>query len=48
VANFVLKPPRREEQDVIDASIERALAVMPFAINDEMERAMMNLHRNAQ
>jgi peptidyl-tRNA hydrolase, PTH1 family len=46
VANFVLKPPRREEQDVIDASIERALAVMPFAINDEMERAMMNLHRN--
>jgi peptidyl-tRNA hydrolase, PTH1 family len=46
VANFVLKPPRREEQDAIDASIERALAVMPFAINDEMERAMMNLHRN--
>jgi PTH1 family peptidyl-tRNA hydrolase len=46
VANFVLKPPRRDEQDVIDASIERALAVMPFAINDEMERAMMNLHRN--
>jgi len=46
VAHFVLKPPRREEQDVIDASIERALAVMPFAINDEMERAMMNLHRN--
>ena len=46
VANFVLKPPRREEQDASDASIERALAVMPFAINDEMERAMMNLHRN--
>ena len=30
----------------MDASIERALDVMPFAINDEMERAMMNLHRN--
>jgi peptidyl-tRNA hydrolase, PTH1 family len=46
VANFVLKPPRREEQEIIDASIERALAVMPFVIDGEIERAMMNLHRN--
>src|SRR3984957_10425384 len=45
VANFVLKPPRREEQEIIDASIERALAVMPFVIDGEIERAMMNLHR---
>jgi len=45
VANFVLKPPRREEQEVIDASIERALAVMPFVMGGEIERAMMNLHR---
>jgi peptidyl-tRNA hydrolase, PTH1 family len=42
----VLKPPRREEQDVIDQSIERALAVMPFVVAGETERAMMNLHRN--
>jgi peptidyl-tRNA hydrolase, PTH1 family len=41
----VLKPPRREEQEVIDASIERALAVMPFVMGGEIERAMMNLHR---
>jgi PTH1 family peptidyl-tRNA hydrolase len=46
VANFVLKPPRREEQEIIDASIERALAVMPLVIDGEIERAMMNLHRN--
>ena len=46
VANFVLKPPRREEQDVIDASIERALAVMPTFVKGEAERAVMQLHRN--
>ncbi len=47
VANFVLKPPRREEQDVIDQSIERAIAVMPHVIAGETERAMMNLHRTS-
>jgi PTH1 family peptidyl-tRNA hydrolase len=46
VANFVLKPPRREEQDVIDASIERALAIMPTFVKGETERAVMLLHRN--
>lgn len=47
VVNFVLKPPRREEQEPIDRSIERALAVMPFVVSGETERAVMNLHRNA-
>jgi peptidyl-tRNA hydrolase, PTH1 family len=42
-----LKPPRKEEQDVIDASIERSLAVMPHVVSGELERAMMQLHRNA-
>ncbi|OXH82523.1 aminoacyl-tRNA hydrolase, partial [Burkholderia multivorans] len=46
VANFVLKPPRREEQDVIDAAIERALAVMPMVVKGELDRATMQLHRN--
>jgi PTH1 family peptidyl-tRNA hydrolase len=46
VANFVLKPPRREEQDVIDAAIERALAVMPMVVKGELDRATMLLHRN--
>jgi PTH1 family peptidyl-tRNA hydrolase len=30
VVNYVLKPPRREEQADIDAAIERALALMPL------------------
>ncbi|MEX3605543.1 MAG: aminoacyl-tRNA hydrolase [Burkholderia sp.] len=46
VANFVLKPSRREEQEVIDASIERSLAVMPIFVKGETERAVMQLHHN--
>jgi len=45
VVNFVLKPPRREEQELIDTAIERSLAVMPQIVQGESERAMMNLHR---
>ena len=47
VVNFVLKPPRREEQEVIDISLERASAIMPMVIKGEVERAMMQLHRQA-
>ncbi|MGI4857119.1 MAG: aminoacyl-tRNA hydrolase, partial [Janthinobacterium lividum] len=42
---FVLKAPRREEQELIDAAVERSLAVMPQIVQGENERAMMNLHR---
>jgi len=45
--NYVLKPPRKEEQEVIDTAIERALAVMPHVVKGELERAMMQLHRAA-
>ncbi|KAG0165468.1 hypothetical protein DFQ28_000539 [Apophysomyces sp. BC1034] len=45
VVNFVLKPPRKEEQEVIDASIDKSLSMMPWIVNGEMERAMMQLHR---
>lgn len=48
VVNFVLKAPRREEQALIDAAIERSLAVLPQFAKGEMERAMMALHRNAE
>jgi PTH1 family peptidyl-tRNA hydrolase len=34
------------EQDVIDASIERALAVTPMIVKGELDRATMQLHRN--
>ena len=47
VANYVLKPPRREEQDVIDASIERALVQMPLVVKGELDRAVMQLHRSS-
>jgi PTH1 family peptidyl-tRNA hydrolase len=45
VVNFVLKPPRKDEQAVIDASIDKSLSVMPMIVHGEMERAMMQLHR---
>jgi PTH1 family peptidyl-tRNA hydrolase len=47
VANFVLKPPRREEQEAIDIALERATAVMSYVVKGELERAMMLLHRPA-
>ena len=45
VVNFVLKAPRREEQEQIDTAIERSIAVMPQIVQGKSERAMMNLHR---
>lgn len=45
VVNFVLKPPRKEEQQLIDAATHKSLAVMPWIVSGEMERAMMQLHR---
>jgi PTH1 family peptidyl-tRNA hydrolase len=45
VVNFVLKPPRKEEQEKIDTSIERAISILHYAIKGEFERAMMLLHR---
>jgi len=45
VANFVLKPPRKEEQHLIDLALERAMTVMPLVVKGELERAMMQLHK---
>jgi PTH1 family peptidyl-tRNA hydrolase len=45
VVNFVLKPPRKEEQELIDSAIERAMSVMPMVVKGELERAMMQLHK---
>jgi PTH1 family peptidyl-tRNA hydrolase len=45
VANFVLKPPRKEEQHLIDLALERAMTVMPLVVKGELERAMMQLHQ---
>ena len=44
VIDFVLHPPRREEQSAIDAEIDRALALVPDCIAGRMEAAMLKLH----
>ena len=40
VVNYVLKPPRREEQAEIDAAIERALGLMPLIEKDDWNAAI--------
>lgn len=44
VADFVLHPPGREHQSLIDAAIDRSLDVVPQLIEGQFERAMMKLH----
>ncbi len=39
----MLKTAAPQEQDAIDAAMERGLAVMPQIIKGELERAMMQL-----
>ncbi len=40
VVNYVLKPPRREEQAEIDAAMERALALWPLLAKADWNTAM--------
>jgi peptidyl-tRNA hydrolase, PTH1 family len=44
VVNYVLRPPRQEEADLISAAIERSLEVWPLIRDGEMEKAMHWLH----
>ena len=44
VVDFVLHRPSREHQKLIDEAMDKALAVMPDAIDGRMEVAMMKLH----
>lgn len=44
VVDFVLHPPRREEQPLIDAAIERGIDVLPKLFDGDAEAAMMALH----
>jgi PTH1 family peptidyl-tRNA hydrolase len=39
VANFVLKPPRREERDLIDRALDRALLAWPLIAKGEWNAA---------
>jgi len=47
VIDFVLHPPRREEQDAIDDCLNRCLNVLPDALGGRMEAAMLKLHTKA-
>ena len=44
VVDFVLHLPRKEEQNLIDIAIENSLKIMPFLIEGQFEKAMMELH----
>ena len=44
VVNYVLKPPRREEQNLIDEAISRALQAWPSIAKGEWNSAMQKLN----
>lgn len=44
VIDFVLHPPRREEQDKIDDTLTRSRAVIPALLDGQFEQAMQQLH----
>lgn len=44
VADYVLHAPRKEEQILIDESINRSLEVWPQIVSGEIEAAMLKLH----
>lgn len=44
VADFVLHRPRKEEQSLIEQSIDKSLAVITLLCEGSFEKAMMELH----
>ena len=44
VADFVLHRPRREDQELIEQTIEKSLQVMPQIVEGKFEAATMKLH----
>jgi len=44
VANFVLNPPRREEQQRIDDAMQRAQSIAPLIVEGKLDAAMLKLH----
>jgi PTH1 family peptidyl-tRNA hydrolase len=44
VADFVLHRPRKEEQELIEASIDKSLRIVPLAVEGKFDVAMMELH----
>jgi PTH1 family peptidyl-tRNA hydrolase len=48
VADFVLHPARREEQDLIDAAVDRSLPLLPQILAGDFSAAMLKLHTKAE
>jgi len=48
VADFVLHPPSREEQQAIDQALDRCEQALPLLLDTDMNRAMAQLHRDAE
>ena len=46
VAGYVLHDPRREERELIDAAMQRALDVAHLIVEGKAEAAMLKLHSN--
>ena len=44
VADFVLHRPRKEEQSLIEESIDKALRVLPLVFDGKFDQATMQLH----
>lgn len=47
VADYVLHPARREEQDLIDAAVDRSLPLLPQILAGDFPAAMLKLHTKA-
>ena len=44
VADFVLHPPRKDEQPAIDQALERGEAIVDLLVDGKFEAAMLRLH----
>ena len=44
VVDFVLHPPRREEQTLIDEAVDRAEGIVDLLVSGKFEAAMLKLH----
>ncbi|UDG82529.1 aminoacyl-tRNA hydrolase [Candidatus Vallotia cooleyia] len=45
VANFVLQPPCKEEQQLMNSATQKSLTIMPLIVSGKLDHAMMQLHR---
>lgn len=46
VVDYVLKPPRKSERELIDTALQEAHRVLPLVIEGKFQKAMHELHTN--